>query len=252
MRHFLILVSLLLINLIASAQKSGRMDTDRPDQTESPSITKRGFIQAEIGFNDEKYKGERVWVHPTALWKLGIHDRFELRLITEGNTIKKEIIQNSGLVPVQLGGKIALIEEKGWIPKTSLIFHAGIPALASSVFKTPQLSPNFRFTMQYTLSEKLGIGYNIGGEWNGEGDPPDWIYTLAPGMNIGKRWYAYAEVFGSIRANQIPLHGIDGGIAYYVTDDIKIDFSGGKGLNGQSITNYVALGVSFRFKVLTN
>ena len=234
------------------AQKTGRMDTDRPDQTESPSITRKGYLQAEIGFNNEKYNSERIWVHPTALWKLGISSGFEFRLITESSTIEKGMQSITGLSPIQLGGKIAICEENGLIPKTSLIFHTGIPALSTKNYRTPQLAPNFRFTMQHTITENIGIGYNLGGEWNGEGGSPEWIYTLAPGMNIGKRWYAYAEIFGSVRPNQTPLHGIDGGIAYYFTDDIKIDFSGGKGLNGESITNYVAIGLSFRFKMLKN
>lgn len=41
-----------------NAQQTGRMDTDRPDQTESVSITKKDYLQAEIGFNKEKYGTE--------------------------------------------------------------------------------------------------------------------------------------------------------------------------------------------------
>ena len=232
------------------AQQTGRMDTDRPDQTESVSLTKKGYLQAEIGFNKEKYGSEFNWVHPTALWKLGLSSRFELRLITEANTLETGSSRISGLVPTQIGGKIALWKENGLIPQTSLIFHTGIPALGSSNFKTPNLSPNFRFTLQHTLTDRIALGYNLGAEWDGNGGSPDWIYTLAPGINLGERWYAYAEVFGSIRSMEKPLHGIDGGIAYYFNDNCKIDFSGGKGLNEESVTYYVALGFSFRINVL--
>lgn len=247
------LILLLFVTLLCqeiNAQQTGRMDTDRPDQTESVSITKKGYLQAEIGFNKEKYGNGFTWVHPTALWKLGLNSRFEFRLITEGNTLDNGITKVSGLVPTQIGGKIALWKEKGLIPQTSLIFHTGIPALGSSNFKTPNLSPNFRFTLQHTLTDRIALGYNLGAEWDGNGGSPDWIYTLAPGINLGERWYAYAEIFGSIRSFEKPLHGIDGGIAYYFNDNCKIDFSGGKGLNNQSVTYYVALGFSFRINVL--
>jgi hypothetical protein len=233
-----------------NAQQTGRMDTDRPDQTESVSITKKDYLQAEIGFNKEKYGTGFTWVHPTALWKLGLNSRFELRLITEANTLKSGPTKISGLVPTQIGGKIALWKEKGIIPQTSLIFHTGIPALGSTIFKTPFLSPNFRFTLQHTFTDRIALGYNLGAEWDGNGGSPDWIYTLAPGINLGERWYAYAEIFGSIRSLEKPLHGIDGGIAYYFNENCKIDFSGGKGLNEESVVYYVAVGFSFRIKVL--
>lgn len=245
-----LLFSFVVLLQQTKGQQTGRMDTDRPDQTESVSITKKGYLQAEIGFNKEKYGTGFAWVHPTALWKLGLNPRFEFRLITEANTLENGASKVSGLVPTQIGGKIALWKEKGLRPQTSLIFHTGIPALGSVNFKTPSLSPNFRFTLQHTLTDKIALGYNLGAEWDGNGGSPEWIYTLAPGINLGQRWYAYAEIFGSIRPLDTPLHGVDGGIAYYFNDNCKIDFSGGKGLTKESVNYYVALGFSFRINVL--
>jgi len=246
----ILLFSFVALLLQTKGQQTGRMDTDRPDQTESVSITKKGYLQAEIGFNKEKYGSGYVWVHPTALWKLGLNSQIELRLITESNTLESGGSKVSGLVPIQIGGKIALWKEKGIRPQTSLIFHTGIPALGSANFKTPHLSPNFRFTLQHTLTDRIALGYNLGAEWDGNGGSPDWIYTLAPGINLGERWYAYAEIFGSIRSLGTPLHGVDGGFAYYLSDNCKIDFSGGKGLNNEPANYYIALGFSFRINVL--
>lgn len=256
-RSFCWLAGLTLISISARSQQNGRMETDRPDQTEAVYITKKGYIQAEIGFNNERYYGSKVTVHPTALWKAGLHERFELRVITELNTIKPLLMnpwfpsKASGLLPVQVGGKIALFEEKKFLPATSLIFHTGIPSLGSKVFRTPRWSPNFRFTMQHTLGEQTSLGYNLGAEWNGVNNQATWIYTIAPGMNIGKSWYAYVEAFGSIIRGEKPAHAVDGGIAYYVSDDVKLDISAGLGLSDQAIDNYVAVGLSFRFAAFT-
>jgi len=256
-RSFCWLASLTLISTRTLAQQSGRMETDRPDQTESFYITKKGYVQAEIGFNNERYLGSRVTVHPTALWKTGLHEKFELRIITELNTIKPLLMspgfpaKASGLLPTQVGGKLALLKEKKFIPATSLIFHAGIPSMGSKVFRTPRWSPNFRFVMQHTLGEQTALGYNLGAEWNGVNNQATWIYTIAPGINIGKSWYAYVEAFGSILRGEKPAHAVDGGIAYYVSDDIKVDLSAGSGLSEQAIDNYVAVGLSFRFAAFT-
>lgn len=239
------------------AQQEGRMETDRPDQTESPFLTKLNYIQGEIGFNYEKTQGLRTLVHPTALWKYGISKKFEIRLITEIVSAETALLIPSGndiisgLLPVQVGGKLAIAEEKGLLPKTSLIFHIAAPKIASKKFRSDKWAPNFRFVMQNTLTENIGLGYNLGAEWDGENNIPIpyWIYTFAPGFNIGTNWYGYIEAFGSIRKNEKPQHAVDGGIAYYFSPDSKIDFSAGFGLSKEAIDHYVAVGYSFRFSI---
>jgi Putative MetA-pathway of phenol degradation len=244
---------LLLIAMGSAAQETGRMETDRPDQTESPYLTKRNYLQAEIGFNIETHDKLKTIVHPTALWKYGVSTKFELRLITESitqNTSLRTPQGNdiiSGILPIQIGGKIALGEGKGLLPKTSLIFHVAAPKLASKKFHAAKWAPNFRFVMQNSLTDNIGLGYNLGAEWDGETNIPAWIYTFAPGFNIGEKWYGYVEAFGELRKNEKPSHAIDAGIAYYFSDNSKIDFSGGFGLTDTAIDNYFAIGYSFRF-----
>lgn len=252
--YLLLMLMSLPVNCLR-AQDSGRMETDRPDQTESPFITKKHYLQAELGINAEKDNHLHTFVHPTVLWKYGLASRFELRLITELVSAETPLLIpygndfNSGLLPVQIGGKLALAEEKGLLPKTSLIFHLAPAKLASRKFKASKWAPNFRFTMQNTVSEKIGIGYNLGAEWDGETTMPYWIYTLSPGFNLGKKWYGYIEAFGSIRKDEPPQHAIDGGLAYYFSDNTKIDISGGAGISKAAIDNYIAIGFSWRFKV---
>lgn len=235
------------------AQQSGRMETDRPDQTESPFITKTNYLQGELGFNREFYNDRKSWVAPTTLFKFGLSTKFEFRLITEFESFRLSSLEDAkpsnGIPPVQLGAKIALFEEKGILPLTSVIFHTGIPFLSSSNFKTSSISPNFRFTMQHTLCKTVSLGYNLGATWDGESKIPSWIYTIAPGKNFGKNWYGYVELFGEIGKSKSPQHGFDAGIAYYINDDLKLDFSAGKGLSKYAFDKYVAIGFSFRLPI---
>ncbi|MBK6938424.1 MAG: transporter [Chitinophagaceae bacterium] len=235
------------------AQQEGRMETDRPDQTESPFLTKHKYLQAEIGFNIENHDKLKTFVHPTVLWKYGLSERFELRLITESITQETPLLIPygndfiSGILPVHIGGKITLTNERGIAPKTSLIFHVAAPKVASQKFHASKWAPNFRFVMQNTLSKTVGLGYNIGAEWDGETNTPGWIYTFAPGFNIGKNWYGYIEAFGMIKKNEKTEHAVDGGLAYYFSENTKIDFSGGFGITECAVDNYFAIGFSFRF-----
>jgi hypothetical protein len=256
MRKPLLILALLSVAMYSLSQETGRMETDRPDQTESPVITKKKYIQAEIGFNIEKDNDLKSFVHPTILWKYGVSKRFEFRLITEFVSHETPIIIPigndviSGLLPLQIGGKVAFWEEEGLLPQTSLIFHVAPAKLGSKKFHASQWAPDFVFTMQHTLSENIGLGYNLGAAWDGESNTPYWVYTIAPGFNIGKNWYGYVEMFGAVRKNELPQHSFDAGLAYYFSDNTKIDISSGFGITEPAADWYGALGFSFRFNTM--
>lgn len=231
-----------------------KIDTDRPDQTESAVTVPKKWMQFELGLGFQKTNAfENEFQHPTLLSKYGITKTIEFRLITtlitntdSNNSLAKK--RETGLSPVEVGAKIALWEEKNFLPKTSLLFHVTIPGLASKKFKADKLAPNFRFSMQHTVSNLIGIGYNLGSEWDGFTNEATWVYTFAPGFNISEKWYAYAEVFGFISKQNAPEHNIDGGIAYYISSDFKVDLSSGFGISKAAPDWYVAIGASFRFK----
>lgn len=231
-----------------------KIDTDRPDQTESAVLVPKKWIQFEMGFSKQVNNStENEFQHPTLLSKYGINKRFELRLITtlQTNTDRSNPVlkrNNSGLTPVELGAKIALWEENKFLPKTSLIFHVGIPRVASGYYQADHLAPNFRFTMQHSLSKNIGLGYNVGAEWDGINKEATWIYTFAPGFNISEKWYGYVEAFGFISKNNKAQHSLDGGIAYYINRNFKIDLSSGFGISREAPDWYLAVGASFRFR----
>ena len=232
------------------AGQEEKIDTDRPDQTESAGIVPKSYFQAEIGFNKENISADNYnLVYPTALLKYGFN-KFELRLETVFLSSYEQRIPESkwitGFLPVEIGVKALITEEKKIVPKTSFILHLGIPGLASPAFKIDQVAPSFRFTMQKTINSHLSIGTNLGAAWDGFQSIPLWLYTFSPGFNVGKNWYMYVEAFGFILKNELPQHNLDGGIAYYLTNDLKLDISGGFGISEAAPKNYFALGISFR------
>jgi hypothetical protein len=235
----------------AFSQEPERIDTDRPDQTESVFTVPKKYFQAEFGFGKENF-GEMNYhlTHPGFLLKYGLTKKMELRL--EGNFISEyihvipETKSTVFLEPVEIGTKIALLEEKGLRPKTSLILHLGLPFTGTEFDGGQNFFPSFRFAFQNSLSQQAGLGYNLGAGWDGYDRKPVWLYTLSPNCNIGKRWYAYIELFGFIKTGELPQHALDGGLAFYTSSNTKLDFSGGIGLGPNPLRNYLALGFSFR------
>lgn len=245
--NFTVLILLFYLNSIAQVE---RIDTDRPDQTESALTVPKKYFQGEFGFGKESFGGNNYnLIHPTFLLKYGLGKRMELRL--EGNFLSEyvQLIPNpkttTNLEPVEIGAKVSLFEEKGLLPKTSLIVHVGLPFAGSNVDRDQNLFPSFRFTCQNSITEKIGLGYNLGAEWNGYDNKPAWLYTFSPNFSIGKKWYAYVEAFGFYEQKSWQ-HNLDGGFAYYVSNDTKFDLSGGFGIGSTLLKNYFALGFSFR------
>jgi hypothetical protein len=240
-------ITILFFGVRAIAQE--RIDTDRPDQTESAVLVPQKYFQGEFGFNKENYEDDSyILVHPTFLLKYGLSKRFELRLegafTSEYIHLIPETQRTTQLEPLEIGTKISLFEEKGLRPKTSLISHLGLPFAASNPDKEQNLFPSYRFTFQHTVSDVVGLGYNIGSEWDGYENKTTWLYTFSPSFNIGKRWYGYVELFGFNEGGW--QHALDGGLAYYISNDTKLDLSGGFGLGDNPLKNYLALGLSFR------
>jgi len=132
------------------------------------------------------------------------------------------------------------------IPKTSVIFQVGIPGFSSKAFRPDHVAPSFRLVTQKTFTHHFGVGSNTGVAWDGYASAPVWLYTLSPGFNVGERWYVYLEAFGFIQKFERPQHNIDGGIAYYITRNAKLDISAGKGISRAAPKNYFAIGFSFR------
>lgn len=244
-------IKILIIGLIISnsiyAQTTEPIQADRPDQTETPAIVPKGMFQAETGFTFQKNDAlNKSFSLPSTLWKYGVNENFELRLITEFLSEKINNENFNGLTPIYVGFKVKLTEERGIIPKTSFIAHIGLPNAASAQYKTDYYAPEFRFTMQHTLSEKFSLGYNLGAEWDGFSAEPTFLYTLTTGYAITSKFGSYIELFGFAPQNDEANHNLDGGITYLINNNFMLDLSSSIGISKNAPKNYFAFGFSFR------
>lgn len=239
---------LFLISFAAFSQSEGRIETDRPDQTECPFIVKKGYLQAELGFN----RSSREYLFPTSLVKYGLSKRLELRYVS---VLAKEPGMETRFQTEAFGFKWAIfqpsgVQSSGWIPRTSVIVHYNWDH-QNRDFSEKNLRGHsigdVVFTMQNDFNERSGIGYNIGTEMHSNGSF-EGIYRVAPNVLIGKRGYAYVEVFGRFPASEFADHSYDAGFAYYVNDDLKLDLSAGQSFLHPE-DQYIAIGLSFRLRI---
>src|SRR3954471_4424562 len=111
MKKLLQVILFLLLSTTMFAQQEGRMETDRPDQTESPFTVKHKYFQMEAGVSFAHENGFPTFALPTILWKYGLTKKLELRLFTEINYVETPLAIpdgyeiHTGLVPIAIGGK---------------------------------------------------------------------------------------------------------------------------------------------------
>ena len=251
-------IRLLLIIILAcpaaSFAQMEKIDADRPDQTDGPVIVPKKWIQLEMGLSMEQNdRSKNEYFLPTLLTRYGISKKIELRLTT---SVKRYLYTSAagsstymfGLDPIQIGAKITLREEKKWMPKMGVIVNMGIPGLASKNLNLDKFASSYTLSMQNTLTSNIGLGYNFGVQWDGYSNKPSWNYTFSPVFNLSEKWDGYIEVFGSVVKGEAAQHNIDVGLAYYVSNNSKIDISSGLGISKESPDWYIAIGASFRFK----
>jgi hypothetical protein len=238
--------------------------TDRPDQTECPSLTPKGWFQVETGYQREYDRDKETnaqtecTLFNSTLWKYGLSHNFELRVITEvqqdkyisstrfNESEKDSTSTISGFSPIAVGCKVFVCEEKGIRPKTSLISHIELPYIASGVYKPNFIVPRFRFTMAHTLSERFTLSYNLGAEWEDGVSNATAIYTLALGFNLFKNFGGYIESYGFLKEKTLPDNRFNGGLTYLIGPNVQLDVTSGFGMSSISPSHFIGAGLSFR------
>lgn len=236
----------------AQSIDDGTIILDRPDLTESPFVVPKGYLQFENGFMYEFNENDKTLSSPTLLMKYGVNSNFELRLITtyETTLTNSNINLKSGIKPIWVGFKACLFEEKGIIPKTSIISHLQMSKLASKEMQLEYIHPQFRFAMQNTVSKNISLSYNLGMEWDGINPEGKFIYTVSTGISISKRLGCYFELYGDYARASTFVHNADGGFTYLLNKNSVLDFSAGLNLNNKSKYCFISTGYSFRFSVI--
>lgn len=235
------------VNSTLLAQEIESIQTDRPDLTESAFTVPAGYFQLEAGLLRTVINSStQLNLHPTLLFKYGLSSTFELRLVTDLATYQNNGVNEFLLLPIAVGVKIALSEEKGIIPKTAFIGHLKIPTGGDSELASTYFAPSFRFTMQHTISEKISLGYNLGTEWSGVTAEPVFIYTITSAISLTSAWGAYIEFFGYAPQFNRAEHSVDGGFTYLLSNNCLADLSFGLGLSTNAPDYFLSAGFSFR------
>jgi len=242
----------------ANAQNNIKQElvTDRPDQTESAFTVPKGFLQIETGILSETDETdvvkEKINALNTTLFRFGLLDNWELRFgyeyldYTYTDKLTSSEISFNGSGPLVIGTKILIAEEDGYIPQLAFLGHLTLPGTGKDEFETNYLAPDFRFALEYTISEQISFGANIGTEWDSSHPRSNNFYSFVLGIGILENLGMFLESYGYIIEKSDPDHRVDFGITYSILDNLQLDASAGLGINDLAPDSFISAGLSYR------
>ena len=229
----------LLIFLFLIFQSStiySQLITDRPSQTDSPSVIETGYIQIETGIS-----ADEIQSNINSLVRIGILNGVELR-INSNYIINDEISfqKKSSFGDFELGSKFTILDKDQINTKVSFLTYLSIPT-APEVFSFNNYGFLNKLLVSHNLTSDSEIGYNIGYNKfiNYDGK---YIYSVVYGKTL-QSFSIFFELFGDSNSDTFNSN-FNSGLTYLIDNDKQIDLSIGKGLNNDLF--FVKLGFSIR------
>jgi len=248
----------------ARAEEPPELVTDRPDQTESATVVPQGTLQLEMGWlasrDTDRGRTTETRERPGTLLRFGLARRVELRVGWDGaldeerEVAARRVEEVSGVGDAEIGAKIHLMPERGARPEMALLAGTSVP-IGDDELTSDRLDPSFRLSLAHTLSERIGLGYNLGMTWASELDGSGrrvthsfFNYTAAVGFSLSPRWGTFVEVFGDlpVEAPGGAGHALDGGFTFLVRDNLQLDVFAGVGLSREAADELLGFGLSLR------
>ena len=262
-----LLASLSALTFAQSAHAQALV-ADRPDFTEATSTVGRGNLQFEFGytFGVDDRDGVRTRSHSYGepLLRAGVlSDRLELRLGGGAATLSTEsqgyAATETGLNDLYLGVKVALTEQRGILPATTILPQMTVPT-GSEAFSAGRSLPGVNFLYSWDFTERVSLAGSTqvnAAVGDSNQDYREWAQSLSCGVALGGRagvygeWYAFVPSGLGVPAGRAAArteHYLNGGLTWLANEDLQWDLRVGFGLNDAAQDVYVGAGVVFRVR----
>ncbi|TDP00260.1 transporter [Flavobacterium sp. 245] len=239
----LIAASLFCISYSTSAQQ---IQTDRPNETESPNAISRHHLQVESGFTFEQDDHKKIFEVPEIVLRYGLVKNLEFRIESALKTEHEQNNDHYGIKPIVVGLKYHIADHKGAIPDIALLARTSIPWLADNAYQEPKYSPELRVLVQHELSKSSHLGYNAGVHWLPERSNPEYIYTISGDHSLTKKIKLVVEAYGFAEPDHHAKNTADAALLFLVNKNLQVDFIAGTGVMHAYSDKFAKIGLSFR------
>lgn len=238
---------MLFIALFGTSTKAQEIEsiyTDRPDQSESPMIMYKGFLQFESGLKYNNFPGnaedetDYSAALPELMIRYGLFKNIEVRLNLEytyehirksgnGYTVGNLPEANNsfnGFQPPEISIKYRFFGGKKIIPMTAVLLSADVPGIGAERYRLKHFNPGLALLFQNDISERFDLGYNLGMSWDTEAKTKTEFYTLSLGYNPAEQASVFVESYTYYRNGATPDYNLDFGLSYMIQKNMQADF----------------------------
>lgn len=226
----LALFGLLRLSLPLYGQtEGGYLQPDRPDQSEGVGIIRPKGLQLEWGLGTST-RGQSLGL----MLRYGVVRDLELRL--EG-LWRHELGQRPQLTSLGLSSKLALFSGDGWIPAMTLVGY---------LYHDPEddrtVTGDLCLALKEEITDRLDLIANVA-----SADGMRHLFLTGELSYILKeRWSCFGEYFASFTHSSSPVHGVDAGLAYDLSQSLQVDLSGGVTYTPGGSLTYLAFGGTWK------
>lgn len=259
------------------------IDTDRPTFTRSTRTVPRGAVQYEGGYVFENFqepglvfrthvfpgsllseggsagsathRGFRANVFPGSLFRVGLTDRFELRVLWTSATFDETTggLSRSGYGSTDLGlaSKVRLGDQQAWLPETSAIVGLTVPTGAVA-FTNGQAEFHFNYLYRWELGRAWWIAGSTGVRTQTAVDDHYLFFHQSVVLEkwLTESFQVFIEYFGLYFDGYIddrPENYAHTGIRYRPTKNLQLDWHFGNGLHANALDYFTGAGLAIRF-----
>lgn len=235
------------------------LDADRPHFPEATTTVGKGRAILESGYTFTK-KGDSFLSHtvPEALLRVGIFaDWFEFRIgqdtLRQRQTVDEVTTTANGAKDLYLGVKLALTEQKGWLPATVVIPQMTVPTGSAEVTAgriLPGVNVDFGWeVVKDAFNIELLIANNfvqdeLGNSRHELATGLTGVFQLTKKLELFAEWDAFYPTAGASPASR---HYAVAGAVYFVTPNLQLDMRAGVGLNHNSNDFLAGVGFAARY-----
>ncbi len=234
---------------IVLGQYGETIRTGRPGQAIGGFVLGKSVMQIQSGYQFNQIDSEaskmRSTIYSTVL-RFGVSERIEFSGLVDWQTDKLDLdtltTYVGGISNTQIGGRINLTENKGWVPTIGLQGRVLFKS-QSEPYLRENIGGKFILATGNSLSDKLSLGTNWGITWTGNQPKPVAFYIINLSYNISQKVGTFVELYGNL--NEFTTN-FDAGFSYLVNKDFQLDASAGwQGRN--DVSNwFIDFGVSWR------
>ncbi len=243
----------------AATDDEGPLISDRPDFTNAATTVGRGVLQIEAGYhhavNQDGAVSARQNLSPETMIRFGLlADWLELRVGQDFAGEDDGFLNASGADDLDLGFKIRMTSQSGWLPEMALIPQLTLPTGHRNI-TDGELLPGLAWIYGWDLSDNISATgstqFNRSVDDGTDDGYTEWAQSLTVGYSLTDRLGAFTEFFGLLphcAETTKPEYYFDTGLTCHFTDDLQWDIRYGVGLNGAADDYFFGTGATVRFR----